>query len=215
VNAYKIYFNAYQIHDVQKVPFLLDGQILAMGAQELKTIRAKMTATKIGGGTAVEKIIYTPEKTPVASQADAFWQGLSDMHPQALERRAIIKKAAMQGASFELALLHARMAAACLSVDEAIFLRDNLSYPAELMARLSLWLKQVLLAHEQLDLGDVSGCSCRLEEAADTLAGVAPLADAYCHGQWKEWYKGCIILNVPANLQRTREVAAQAKKGQR
>ena len=215
VNAYKIFFNAYQIHDVQKVPFLLDGQTLAKGAQELGSIRAKMKAGKIGSGTSTEKITYIPEETVVTNQADAFWQGLRDMHPQAFERRVTIKKAAMQAASFELALLHARTAEARLSAGEAVLLRDNLSYPAELMMRLSLWLKQVLLAHERLDLGDVAGCSLMLEEAAEALAGVEPLADAYCHGQWKEWYKGCIILDVPANLERTREVAAQVKKGQR
>jgi hypothetical protein len=214
VNAYKIFFNAYQIHDVQQVPFLLDGQTLAKGAQELRAINARVQAAQSGQGLGVEEIRSGQTEGAGAGQTDAFWQGLRDMHPQALDRHVTLKKAAMQGQAFELALLHARTAEARLSVGEAVLLRDNLSYPAELMMRLSLWLKQVLLARERLDLGEVAGCSLMLEEAADVLAGVEPAADAYCHGPWKEWYKGCVILDVHANLERTREVADRAKKGQ-
>jgi hypothetical protein len=212
VNAYKVFFNAYQMHDVQKVPFLLDGQILAKGAQELKALSEKLRLSKEAAGASAEKIAFGQPERLTPKQADAFWEGLSDMHPQALERRVTVKRAAMQQQGFEWAVLHARTAEAKLAVNEARFLCDNLSYPAELMWRLSAWVKRVLLAHEALDVGDVQECARLLDAAAEALAGVEPLAEAYCHGRWRDWYSGCVILNVDSNLKRTREVAMRVKR---
>jgi hypothetical protein len=211
-NAYRVFFNAYQQHDAQKVPFLLDGQILAAVARELKALGEDLRASRIGSGAAAERVAYGASAKPASRQADAFWEGLSDMHPQALERRETVKRAAMQQQGFDWAVLHARAAEHKLPADEARFLRDNLSYPAWLMSRLSAWAGQVLLAREALDAGDVQGCARMLDAAAEALGSVGPQAEAYCDGKWREWYKGCIILNVEANLQRTREVATLAKR---
>ncbi len=210
-NAYRIYFNAYQIHDLQNVPFLLDGQIVSKGLQSLKQLADSLKAKKIGAGTAPEKVGSGSAKEGQPRADDAFWASLSDTDPQALERRAMIKRAVAQRVGFELAGLHAHASEVKLPAGEAVFLRDNLIYPAELMARLSAWLEQTLTAQEALDAGDLPGCVRALEAAEAALAEVQTLADGYCHGQWSGWYNGCVILDVKARLLRTRDVLKQAK----
>jgi len=125
-NAYRIYFNALQIHDVQKVPFLLDGQMFGAGGKVLSDIAKKLKEGRIGGGAAAERMAVGVVGDAPANESDAFYAGLSDMHPKPLGRRESIKRAAAQQAGFELAALHAEAAAGQLPADEAEFLRNNL-----------------------------------------------------------------------------------------
>lgn len=210
-DAYRIYFNAYQIHDVQKVPFLLDGQMLSDGGKALRQLSESVKSHKAGSGAAAEMMLpmASVHRPPISD--DAFWSGLSDMHPFSLGRRETVKRAAVQKAGFELALLHARAAEAKLPASETTFLRDNLLYPAGLMSKLSAWLEQVLLAQEALDVGDRAACVKALESAVAALSEVGPLAEAYCHGVWRQWYSGCVILDVQARLQLTRDVLDAAR----
>jgi hypothetical protein len=55
-NAYRIYFNAWQIHDDQQVPFLMDGQMFAAGNSALGQIAKKLKAKTIGGGVSPEPV---------------------------------------------------------------------------------------------------------------------------------------------------------------
>jgi hypothetical protein len=117
-DAYRIYFNAWQIHDRQRVPFLMDGQMFAAGGKILTEMGKKLKAGKIGGGVAREAIaveagnvVGRDFKIPSHGGADAFYEGLSDMHPKPLARRETVKRLAAQQAGFELAALHARAAA--------------------------------------------------------------------------------------------------------
>jgi len=210
-DAYKIYFNAFQIHDVQQVPFLLDGQLLSDGFRALKLIGECARTGKAGGGIAPERIGHGRAGESPPPSDDAFWSGLSDMHPSTLGRRETIKRAEVQRQGFGLALLHARAAEAGLPVCEAAFLRDNLIYPSGLMSCLSAWLGQVLSAQEALGAGDVAACVTALEKAEAALSAVKPQMDGYCHGQWDGWYNGCVILDVSARRQRTRDVLALVK----
>ena len=215
VNAYKIYFNAYQIHDLQKVPFLMDGQMFGAGGSVLGQMSKKLKAKKVGAGTEPETIAYGLTKSAEAKGSDAFWAGLSDMHPQALGRRETVKRVAAQKAGFELALLHAHAAEAKLPAGEAAFLRDNLLYPGDIMFQASAWLEQLLVAHEALDLGDEKGCVQALEAAEVAFSKIPVLAEGYCHGRWKEWYRGCKKLNVSATLKKTRDLLTLAKESEK
>jgi len=213
-NAYKIYFNAYQIHDSQKVPFLLDGQMFAMGGQALKQLSDKIKAGKIGRGSERERITYGAGENSKTNSADAFWASLSDMHPASLGRRVTIKRITAQKTGFDLALLHARMAETDLPEKERPFLRDNLIYPATLMLQVSAWLEQLYIANESLDVGNIQECVKALEAAETAFAQIPDLAEGYCHGKWKNWYRGCLILNISSRLEQTRKTlsAAQALK---
>jgi hypothetical protein len=212
-SAYRTYFNAYQLHEKQNVPFLLDGQMLSRGGQELKEIERARASPKGGQGAAKEERTLTTEQA-IAKRVDVFWEGLSDMHPQALERDVTMKMAIIQQRGFEAALSKARTAAADLAGAEAAFLNDNLCYPSEVMARLSAWFERVLAAREALDTGDIPAAVRALETAAASLAGLEPLAAAYCHGKWKAWYGGVLILDVPAARRRTQSALEAVKKGQ-
>jgi len=210
-NAYKIYFNAYQIHDTQQVPFLMDGQMFGAANAALSEIGKKLKGRQIGVGPAAEELSFAIERSDVRKEADAFWQGLSDMHPSSLGRRETVKRVRAQQVGFELALLHARTAAAKLQEGDAVFLRDNLIYQAEIMERTCEWLRQLLIAHEALDLGDVKTCAQSLDAAEKAFAQIPELVEGYCTGRWQTWYRGCRKLNVSAMLRKTRDVVALAK----
>ncbi len=214
-SAYKIYFNAYRIHDLQQVPFLMDGQMFGAGGSILGQLSKALKAKRTGAGTEPEKIAYGLTKSAESKGSDAFWAGLSDMHPQSLGRRETVKCVAAQKAGFELALLHARAAEAKLPADEAAFLRDNLCYPADIMCQVSAWLEKLLVAHEALDLGDRKECVRALEAAEVAFSKIPVLAEGYCHGPWKEWYRGCKKLNVSSTLKKTRDVLTLAKENEK
>jgi hypothetical protein len=211
-NAYRIYFNAYEIHDVQQVPFLMDGQMFSAGGKILTELSKKLKENKIGAGTAPEKIAYGQAGEVAEKAADAFYAGLSDMHPKALGRRESAKRVAAQRAGFELALLHARAAEGRLAKDEAAFLNDNLIYPAEIMRQTSAWLGHLVFSLEALELGDKPRCVRSLEAAETAFAEIPVLAEGYCGGKWKEWYRGCKKLNIAATLAKTRQVVQFARE---
>ncbi len=211
VNAYKIFFNAYQIHALQQVPFLMDGQMFGEGNKSLSEMSKKLKAGKIGTGTEQETITYGEKAPADVTVTDAFWAGLSDTSPKSLGRRASIQSVAAQQTGFELARLHARAAADPLTAEEAAFLQDNLIYPSEFMRQTSAWFQGLLLAHEALDLGDRPTCARALAEAEEAFAKIPELAEGYCTGKWQTWYRGCKKLNVSAVLRKTRDVAALAK----
>lgn len=215
-NAYRIYFNAWQIHPDQQVPFLMDGQMFAAGNAALGQIAKQLQAKTIGSGASPEPIRHvTREQAPTAgvpaASGDPFWSGLNDMHPRSLGRRETLKRLAAQKAGLGLVLLHAWAAAAALPDHEAGFLRDNLIYQSALMVVTCHWLEQVLIAHEALDLGDRAECVAHLEQAAAVFAEIPDLARDYCRGEWENWYRGCKKLNISATLKRTDEVLEQAR----
>ena len=211
VNAYKIYFNAYQIHDRQQVPFLMDGQMFSAGNKVLSEMSRKLKAGKIATGTEQETITYGEKANAEVKKTDAFWEGLSDMHPESLGRRESVKRVEAQRTGFEMAGLHARAAAGPLPADEAAFLQDNLIYPSELMRQTSAWLEGLLVAHEALDLGDRRTCARALAEAEGAFAKIPEWAEGYCTGKWQTWYRGCKKLNVSTMLQKTRDVVTLEK----
>lgn len=210
--AYRIYFNAYQIHDRQQVPFLLDGQMFSAGKKILSEMSKKIAENRIGEGTADERMRDAAGGEAQTASEDAFWKGLSDAMPQPLARRESVKRVAAQKAGFELALLHARAQAASLPADEAAFLHDNLIYPGALMRQTCDWLEQLLVAHEALDLGDRAAAARAVAAAEAAFAEIPRLAEPYCAGKWSGWYRGCKKLDVGAVLKRTQEVAARADK---
>ncbi len=215
LDAYHVYFNAWQIHDEQGVPFLMDGQMFGMGNRELGQIAKKLKVGQIGAGVDPEERRQAGGAAGAAPADpkgdDAFWKGLADMHPRSLGRRETMKRLAAQRAGLGLALLHARASAAELPEDEASFLKDNLVYQAAIMERTCEWLEHVLAAHEALDLGDLPACADALGSAGEAFGRIPELAEGYCRGKWEHWHRGCKKLNISAALDRTRTALEQAR----
>jgi len=210
-SAYRLYFNTWEIHDIQQVPFLMDGQVFGLGNKSLGEIAAKLRAKKIGGGAAPE-IQRVPQPTsPVPAGGDAFWASLDDMHPSNLGRRETIRRVARQKAGFALVLIHARTAAAALPATEVQLLNDNLVFQSALMHRACAWLEHVEFAHEALDLGNLPAATAALAEAEAAFARIPVLAEDYCRGPWANWYRGAKKLNITATLEGTRAVLAQSR----
>lgn len=212
LNAYRIYFNAYQIHDKQQVPFLMDGQMFSAGNSMLMEIAGKLSSRKVGTGAEVENMKRGVVGGEGIKEGDAFLSGLSDMHPSSPGRRETIKRAAAQKAGFALASLHGRSAAAVLTGQEKMFLQDNLIYHADFMFQASSWLEDLGMAHEALDLGDMRACIRALEEADAAFSRIPVLAGDYCRDKWKEWYRGCKKLNILTTLKKTHYVLELARK---
>ena len=211
-NAYRIYFNAYQIHDLQNVPFLLDGNMFLAGNKALLTMAEKIRGKRIGAGASTEKMLASGGGDDKKAEDDAFWDGLSDAIPKPLPRRESFKRIVAEKAGFELALLHARTAGSALPEGEAAFLYDNLIYPCGIMQQTCAWLERVFIAHEALDLGDLPTCVRLLKEADEAFSEIPHLAKGYCAGKWADWYRGCKKLNITATLKRTRDVAKLAER---
>lgn len=217
-HAYRIYFNAWQIHDEQQVPFLMDGQMFGAGNTVLNQIAKNLRTNNIGRGASPEPDRQAIRPQPPASSpvvgtsTDAFSSSLGDTHPRSLGRRETIKRLATQKTGLSLALLHARSAATSLPESEATFLQDNLVYQSAIMVQTCDWLAQVLKAAEALDLGNRALCIDALEQADTAFAQIPVLAETYCLGEWQNWYRGCKKLNLSATLMRTREVLEQARR---
>lgn len=213
VNAYQLYFNAWQIHDAQQVPFLMDGQMISAGNTSLTQLAKKLAAGKPGAATAEPARQVSRAATPAntAKSGDAFWKGLNDAHPPSPGRREVIRRVALQRTSLGLALLHARSAAPDLPAPEAAFLEANLIHQAALAESFCLWLEQVEVAHEAFDLGNRAACTTALTRAAEAFAQIPTLAAKYCTGRWENWYRGAKKINLTATGERTREVLRQAQ----
>ena len=214
--AYKIYFNAWQLHPEQQVPFLMDGQMFGAGHTALKQIAQRLLGKQTGGVSAEpdRQAAHNPAATATAATNDAFWVGLNDMHPRNLGRRETLKPLAAQQAGLTLALLHARTAAAALPEREAAFLRDNLIYQSALMFQTGAWLEQVLLADEALELGQTGACVAALAKAEAAFAQLPVLAQDDCRSPWENWYRGFKKLNLETTLKKTRDVLEQARQAQ-
>lgn len=205
--AYRTYFAAWQIHPEQGVPFLMDGQMFGAGNATLREI-AKKLKTK---GRQPAGNTKTAKAAP-SSRGDAFWLGLSDMHPRKLERSETLKRLAAQKDGLASALRQAEAVAAALPAHEAAFLRDNLIYQSAIMVQTCAWLERAELADAALDRGDRPACVESLAQAEAAFARIPLLAESYCRGDWENWYRGCKKLNVSATLKRTREVLEQARQ---
>lgn len=215
LNAYHLYFNAWQIHDAQQVPFLMDGQMIGAGNASLGQMAKKLAGKATGGGAVLEQSRQVtrrsnPAGADAAKTGDAFWKGLNDAHPPSPGRREVIRRLALQRAGLALALLHARTAAADLSEAESSFLRDNLIHQAALAQQICLWLEQVEFAHEALDLGNRAACREGLAQAEAAFAQILSLSENYSRGRWDQWYRGAKKINLAVTLQRTRTVRQQA-----
>ena len=204
-NAYQTYFNAWQIHPDQQVPFLMDGQMFSAGNTVLGQI-----ARKLKGPNPPPARNQAPPVAAAPASNDAFWSGLSDMHPRSLGPRETIKRVTAQKAGLTSAFRQAQAAAAMLPEPEANFLRANLIYQSAIMIQTCAWLEQVERAHEALDLGSRPACAGALATAEQAFAQIPILTENYCRGPWSNWYRGCKKLSITATLKRTRDVLEQA-----
>lgn len=201
--AYRAYFAAWQIHERQQVPFLMDGQMFGAGNAALRQLGQKIRDGKIGGGPA-------PEHPP----GDAFWRSLDDMHPTS-SRSERIRGATAQQAEFERVRQFAQAAANGLPAGEVRLLADNLVFQCAIMVQTSAWLAAVETAGEALDLGCMAECAAALTAAEAAFAQIPVLAENYARAPWENWYRGSKKLNIAATLQRTRDVLQQADRASR
>ncbi len=117
------------------------------------------------------EVVATNAPAPKAG-GDAFWTGLSDMHPRSLGRAATLHHLAAQRDGLSKALKGASSAASSLLTDEAAFLRGNLIHQAGIMVQTCEWLAQVETAAEALDRGDRAGCAAALTAAQAAFAEI-------------------------------------------
>ena len=206
-NAYRTYFDAWQIHPEQQVPFLMDGQMFGAGNAALGQI-AKKLKDKNRPPASNEKT----SKTAPPPKGDAFWSGLSDMHPRSLGRARPSSGWRRRKTASRWPCVRHKRPRRNLPEHEAAFLRDNLIYQSAIMVQTCAWLEQVELAHEALDLGDRPACVAALAQAEAAFAQIPVLAEGYCRGEWENWYRGCKKLNVSATLKRTRDVLEQSRQ---
>lgn len=202
--AYRAYFDAWAIHPEQSVPFLMDGQMFGAGNSALGKI-AKRLKEKTP-----KPVAATNAPAPKAG-GDAFWAGLSDMHPRALGRDEMLRHLARQKRGLSESLRIARGAMEGLPAGDAAFLRDNLVHQSAIMVQTCEWLEQVETAAEALDRGDRASCAAALAKAEAAFARIPVLSEPYCRGPWENWYRGCKKLNIEATLKRTRDVLVQAR----
>lgn len=203
--AYRTYFDAWQIHPEQHVPFLMDGQMFGAGNATLGRIAKRLKET-------TPKPVAATNAPAAKEGVDAFWAGLSDMHPRSLDRPVMLRHLAAQRDGLASARQQAQRVVSTLPEREAAFLRDNLIFQSEIMIQTCLWLEQVERADEALERGDRPACAQALAAAEDAFARIPVLAADYCRGSWENWYRGCRKLNVTATLKRTRDVLAQVRR---
>jgi hypothetical protein len=219
VNAYKIYYSSYQIHDTQGVPFLLDGQTLGKIRSSIKNLQKQMSASDFGKGASPENLIFSARQQAYGGNGgDAFLAGVSDMHPPSLGTRHTIKSCAAQSLGFELAVKHAESILESLPPQEARFLQDNLIYPARLMQLATSCLQNLLLAGEMFDLGDLIAGKAYIGLAAANMQALVESTADYCRGPWEHWYRGCRKLNINGanvNLQKLKAEACETIKDER
>ncbi|MFO7937837.1 MAG: glycosyl hydrolase 115 family protein [Kiritimatiellia bacterium] len=213
VNAYRIYYSSYQIHDTQGVPFLLDGQTLSKIRSMIKKLTSKMSKRDFGKGSYSEKLDFSVKRADYAStDRDAFHAGTGDMHPPSLGLRHTLKACASQRQGFELALKHARSIKESLPPAEARFLEDNLIYPSHFMMQETSCLQNLMIASEMFDIGRVKEGVEYIGLASENMRNIVSAVPDYCYGKWKNWYRGCRKLNISAAYDSLQKLKTRAKK---
>ncbi|MDA3926499.1 MAG: glycosyl hydrolase 115 family protein [Kiritimatiellae bacterium] len=199
VNAYKVYYSSYQIHDTQGVPYLLDGQTLHKISRSVNKLRKKIDKKDFGKGSSVEKLTFASKQQAYAgTDRDAFLAGVGDMHPPSLGIRHTIRACASQSQGFALAQAHAGSILKSLPSAEARFLNDNLIYPARFMELETACLQNILLANEMFDLGNLDAGEKHISVASKKMQEIINGIPAYCYGKWEHWYRGCRKININA-----------------
>lgn len=210
-HAYRSYFETWQVHPTQGVPFLMDGQMLQTGNALLRQLTQRFQS----GAPKTPAVVDSAHSAPpsvgghAGATKDAFWAGIRDMHPTST-RGALVQGAGAQRAGFTRVHLLVESVAARLAAEEARFLRDNLGHQAELSLQLSTWAEAVTLASEAAENGHPRACRDALTQAEAAFSHLMARAEEYCWGPWLHWYRGSTKLNLRATLQRTREVRALA-----
>ena len=195
--AYRAYFAAWQIHERQQVPFLMDGQMLGAGNTSLRQLAQKRRGEKPVAGATTER-----------PNGDAFWRSIDDMRPEST-RAERIRGASLQQKEFERVRARVHAATATLPEAEARLLTDNLGFQSAIMAQMSAWLVAVETAHAALDQGQVADCLAALTAAEKTITQIPRLAENYTRAPWENWYRGSKKLNLSAAQQLTRDVLKQ------
>jgi len=209
-NAYRAYFNTWQIHATRGVPFLMDGQMFSTGRSGLDLLAKKLRSGQPGEGAPPEPVLQVNDSVVEPAKSgpdnrDSFWAGIRDMHPQSTRGQRILAAGA-QRAGFSRVILHTETLSDRLPDEEARFLKDNLGFQAALALQLSTWVEAVELANESFDLNNLARCKDELHRAEAAFSQIPVLAESYCWGPWEHWYRGSKKLNITATQQRTRDV---------
>ncbi|MBL9204229.1 MAG: glycosyl hydrolase 115 family protein [Opitutaceae bacterium] len=205
--AYRSYFETWQVHPTQGVPFLMDGQMLQTGTSLLRQLTQRFQADSANPVSAVDSTHATP--SPTDARQDAFWAGIRDLHPTS-SRGSLIQGAGAQRAGFTRVQRLVDSVVARLPAEEARFLQDNLGFQTGLALQLSAWLEDVTLATEAAETGNLPVSREALARAEAALLQILTQAEEYCWGPWRHWYRGSTKLNLQGALQRTRDVRTLA-----
>ncbi len=202
--AYRQFFDSYQIHPETNTPYTLDGQMRSYGIRRLDDIEKQINDP--------EAFAAELKKMLEQKESDALGMNLSDAYPHfhtsSAEYLPPIEK---QVTRLQECLDLIPEIENKLSGDTLRFFEDNYKAQVLILSGITEWLQNVLEANLALQKGDRSACLQHMEQSLESLQKVHQGKSLARRGKWEHWYRGDKKMNMPEVEERTKELLASVK----
>jgi len=211
MDAVNLYYKSLQLQPETGVPCFLDGlmqnQYRRNMGEIIRMLKGKDPCRPVP--EPFENVFTAP------ANADPFYAALSDTYPVLPSPRDTYMRLAAQRAGYEQTLRLARRALAGTALGERQFAEDYVVYPCRLMIDFATARMAAIDAEDALRAGDRKWALTHLRRAAGALKDAIAAGEAYCHGKWADWYRGCEKVSPIKMLALTEDAIELCAKGPR
>ncbi len=203
--AYRQFFDSYQIHPETITPYTLDGQMRSYGMGKLNDIEKQLN----------DPVAFAAElkKRSERRESDALGMDLSDAYPHhgmaPADYLPVVQK---QSEGLQRCLALIPQIKEQLSGASKQFFQTNYETQVLILSGITEWLEQVLKANLALQGGDREACLQHLKQALDSLEQVERGKELSSYGKWEHWYRGDKKMNMPGVKNRTSQVVEKFSK---
>jgi hypothetical protein len=187
--AYQAYFEAFELHEERKVPFLLDGQMRIFCLEFLQELKLQFTDS-----VAYQKRQLAKKEAEVK---DSFWASIGDMSPRPRTTFALLQGLARQKDKHLETQMLVYEAIKGQNKHETHLLNANLLAHLEVMLGMEKALEGIILAKIAAESNLKIQVQKHLAEATVALAQVQEAKRlGTISEKWKYWYRGDKKMNV-------------------
>lgn len=187
---YNDYFNGFVLHDKQKVPMLLDGQIRSFASAWLNKIKRQFA----------DPVKFRQDEQKARQQllsSDNNMLAISDAHPKPRNREELIRKVIQQKDAHFSTLQKAKMLYPDFAREEKKLFENNFLSHLLIMVGLEDYLISVLHAQQYFEEGNTEKCISYLEQALKAFDGIRSGLNMNVAGEkWQHWYRGEKKMNL-------------------
>lgn len=213
MKAYTLYYNSLQEHPLAELPLYLDGYMQGLCNGYLRELEKALK----GESDAVSLAEPFAQKLPKNPKINE-WEKVIFMYGDVetykdMTRNASLKTPSQnysalcaQKASYQLAMEYSDALYDRLSEPEKAFAYTTIVYPSILMYHYTSFTAGLLLAREYLECGEKSKAIQCMKDVVADMDAIKEAYSEYCSGKWKNWYRDCRKINIPALASRAEAI---------